>query len=42
VQNQRAETLLRGMIDRFAKKYTIRTRPEMLMRIRLVDPTIGH
>lgn len=41
-QNERGEKLLRAMIDHFAKKYTIRTRPEMLMRIRLVDPTIGH
>jgi hypothetical protein len=42
VQNERAESLLRGMLDRFSKKYTIRTRPELLMRIRLVDPSIGH
>ena len=38
MQNIKAEQALRAMIDRLRKRYTIRSRPELVMRIKLVDP----
>ena len=40
LQNIKAEQALRAMIERMKKKYTIRSRPELVMRIRLIDPTL--
>lgn len=40
LQNIRAESMLNAMIDRLSKRYTIETRPEWVMRIKLVDPTL--
>ena len=40
LQNMKAEATLRSLIARMSKRYAIRTRPELLMRIKLVDPTL--
>jgi len=40
LQNIEAERLLTAFIDRHKKRYKIESRPDMVMRIRLVDPAL--
>ncbi len=40
LQNMKGEQLLDAMLARLKKKYAITWRPELVMKIRLVDPTI--
>lgn len=40
LQNIRAEQMLNAMIDRLSKRYKIESHPELVMRIKLVDPTL--
>lgn len=42
LQNIRAEQMLNAMIDRLSKRYKIESRPELVMRIKLVDPTLNE
>ncbi len=41
MQNLHAQAMLDALIARHEKKYAIRWRPELLMRVRLVDPTLN-
>lgn len=40
LQNQKMEQALEAMIDRLRKRYEIAMRPELVMLIKLVDPTL--
>jgi len=40
VQNIASETMLKAFLDRHRKRYRIETHPELVMKIRLVDPTL--
>lgn len=40
LQNIKSEKLLNAMLDRLRKKHSIAWRPELVMRVRLVDPTL--
>jgi len=40
LQNLEAERLLREFVERHAKEYPVRTSPELVMRIHLVDPSL--
>lgn len=40
LQNQEAERLLKGFIERHRKKYPTTMRPDLVMRIKLVDPSV--
>ena len=40
VQNQKAEALLNALIERQSRKHRIEIHPELVMRIKLVDPTL--
>lgn len=40
LQSLEAERMLKAFVDRHRKKYPIQSRPELVMRIHLVDPTI--
>ena len=40
LQNLESERLLKAFIERHRKRYPIATRPDLVMRIRLVDPSL--
>lgn len=40
LQNMKSEALLNAFLDRHRKKYRIESHPELVMKIRLVDPTL--
>jgi hypothetical protein len=40
LQNMESERLLKAFIERHKKRYPIATRPDLVMRIRLVDPSL--
>lgn len=40
LQNMKSEKLLNDMLERLRKKHAIAWRPELVMRVRLVDPTL--
>jgi hypothetical protein len=40
LQNQKSEAALDAMLSRLQKRYAIRMRPEQVMFIKLVDPTL--
>lgn len=41
MQNLHAQAMLDAMIARHEKKYAMRWRPELLMRVKLIDPTLN-
>ncbi len=40
LQNMKSEALLNAFLDRHRKKYRIESHPELVMKIRLIDPTL--
>ena len=40
MQNKESERLLKALVARHKKKYPIMSRPDLVMRIKLVDPTL--
>ena len=42
MQNMKQEEALNAMLARLRKRCTIEEHPELVMRVRLVDPTLDH
>jgi len=40
LQNLKAERLLKELVARHRKRFPVMSRPELVMRVRLVDPTL--
>jgi hypothetical protein len=40
LQNQESERLLKAFLDRHTKAFRIESRPDLVMQVRLVDPSL--
>ena len=40
LQNMKADTALKALIERLKPRYSIASRPELLMLVMMVDPTL--